>query len=491
MRHLLRSWISRWFEVTADPFFDREGNLIGAVHIMVDVTERKKLEDALKAAVVSAEDEKSRADSIIAAIGDGVTIQDRDFRIVYQNQASKKMLGDHLGELCYMAYEKREQRCEGCGVAMVFEDGEVHTVVRSAPTDKGMMFFEITASPLRDSKGNIIAGIEVVHDITERKRAYEALQKIQALLNETGKIAKIGGWEFDTETLDLVWTEEVYRIHEVEMTYKPTVGGAVAFYTHTSRPFIEQAVQRAIEYGETFDEELQIITAMGNLRWVHAIGRAHQEQGKTNKVFGVFQDITERKMLEEQLTQITREWEETFNTITDMVTVHDKDFNIIRANKAAEKILGLPFLEVKKVKCFEYYHGTGCPPAGCPSCQSLVTGKPSTFELFEPHLKMYIEIQAIPRLDSNNEVVGLIHVVRDISERKKAEDLLKEERNKAQKYLDVAGVMIVALDFGGRITLINKKGLEILGYEEQEVIDQNWFDLCHARSRSGRSKRFS
>ena len=71
----------------------------------------------------------------------------------------------------------------------------------------------------------------------------------------------------------------------------------------------------------------------------------------------------------DHIEQARQDWEDAFNTITDMVTIHDKDFNIIRANKAAEKILGLPFLEATKAKCFEYYHGAGCPPEDTP-CRS-------------------------------------------------------------------------------------------------------------------------
>jgi PAS domain S-box-containing protein len=76
-----------------------------------------------------------------------------------------------------MAYERNEQRCEGCGVAQVFKDGGTHVVERSAPTDKGIIYVEITASPLRDSTGNIVAGIEVVHDITKRKQSEEAIRQ--------------------------------------------------------------------------------------------------------------------------------------------------------------------------------------------------------------------------------------------------------------------------------------------------------------------------
>ncbi len=162
---------------------------------------------------------------------------------------------------------------------------------------------------LRKQDGSPKQIFGMIHDITELKQACEALKNMQVLFNETGKIAKIGGWEFDAETLNLVWTEEVYRIHEVDMTYNPTVSGAIAFYKPTSRPLIEQAVQRAIEHGEPFDMKLEIITAKGNYRWVHAIGQAQQENGKTKKVFGIFQDVTKHMKTEEELRSVTQRLE--------------------------------------------------------------------------------------------------------------------------------------------------------------------------------------
>ncbi len=128
------------------------------------------------------------------------------------------------------------------------------------------------------------------------------------------------------------------------------------------------------------------------------------------------------KSAEDFLLQSRQDWEDTFNTITDMITIHDRDFNIIKANKAAEKILNLPLLKDMKTKCYKYYHGSEDAPEGCPSCNCLKTGRPANFEIFEPHLNMFIEIRAMPRLDRDNRLIGLIHVVRDITERKKMEE---------------------------------------------------------------------
>jgi len=75
-----------------------------------------------------------------------------------------------------------------------------------------------------------------------------------------------------------------------------------------------------------------------------------------------------------------------------------------------------------------------------------------------------------------DRVVGAQVILTDITKRKRMAQLLREERDKAQRYLDIAGVILVAIDFEQRVGLINKKGCEILGYTEQEVLAKNWFD---------------
>ncbi len=136
-------------------------------------------------------------------------------------------------------------------------------------------------------------------------------------------------------------------------------------------------------------------------------------------------EIEERKRAEQKIIKSQQEWEDTFNLITDMITIHDKDYNIIKANKAAGKLLDLPFFKDTKLKCYKYYHGTNGPPEGCPSCNCLNTLKPAVFEIFEPHLNRHIEIRAIPRFDDNNQINGLIHIVRDVTKRKEMEEKLQ------------------------------------------------------------------
>ncbi len=127
-----------------------------------------------------------------------------------------------------------------------------------------------------------------------------------------------------------------------------------------------------------------------------------------------------------------RDWEEIFNSITDMITIHDNDFNIIYVNHAAKKNLKISSINRRKAKCFKYYHGTTSPPEGCPSCKCLKTGTSETFEIFEPYLNKFIEIKAIPRFDNNNIIVGVIHIVRDLTKQKQEHKKSLETEKKLQ-----------------------------------------------------------
>ncbi len=146
-----------------------------------------------------------------------------------------------------------------------------------------------------------------------QRRADEALRQNRQLLADMERVGSVGGWQIDTLTNRLVWTEEVYRIHEVDPSFEPDAETGIQFYTPESQPIIREAVKQAIEYGEPFDLDLEILTAKGNRRAVHTIGRFDP---KKHRVFGFFQDITARKEAEKALLLKTTDLEAAYEEIT-------------------------------------------------------------------------------------------------------------------------------------------------------------------------------
>jgi PAS domain S-box-containing protein len=157
------------------------------------------------------------------------------------------------------------------------------------------------------------------------------------------------------------------------------------------------------------------------------------------------EEIQERRKLQELVSHGKREWEETFDIINDAITIHDTDFNVIRANRAARELLGLPFNEIVGQKYHRIYHGTESPPDVCPSCGALKSGNPAVREVFESHLNKYVEIKALPRFGSDGGIIGIVHVMRDITSRKKTEgereELIRELEDAISKIKTLKGLL--------------------------------------------------
>lgn len=142
--------------------------------------------------------------TVMNAIGDPISIQDTSFRILYQNEAHKKFIGTHTGEICYHAYMNRDSICETCPVAMSFRDGLSHTIEKPGAPEKGITFVEITASPLLDSSSNIIAGIEVVRDLTARRKSEEAVRHAEEKFRSLVEHSLVGIYIYQDEKFQYV-----------------------------------------------------------------------------------------------------------------------------------------------------------------------------------------------------------------------------------------------------------------------------------------------
>ncbi|HUR53133.1 MAG TPA: PAS domain S-box protein, partial [Gemmataceae bacterium] len=131
-------------------------------------------------------------------------------------------------------------------------------------------------------------------DVTERREAEGELLRARELLESTGRMARIGGWEYAPPD-QLVWSEQTYRIHEVDpASFTPTVATAIAFYAPEARPVIAAAVERGMSTGEPWNLILPFDTARGRRLWVNAIGHAEFRDGKPHRLCGTFQDVTDR-----------------------------------------------------------------------------------------------------------------------------------------------------------------------------------------------------
>ena len=177
----------RWVADRRQFIYDAQGKFRYVDGVLLDITDRKRAEETLEAARKKMLEERAKTEAIISAIGEGISIQDRQFRVLHQNEVHKGFIGEHPGEFCFEAFEKRDRVCEGCPVEMAFRDGGVHTVERRGDTLGGVRHFEITASALKDASGNIVAGIELVRDITARRRMEEDRTRLAMAVEQSAE----------------------------------------------------------------------------------------------------------------------------------------------------------------------------------------------------------------------------------------------------------------------------------------------------------------
>ena len=170
----------------------------------------------------------------------------------------------------------------------------------------------------------------------------------------------------------------------------------------------------------------------------------------------------------EKIATGKKEWESTFDAMEEMVTIHGTDFTVLRANKAASRYLGTGIDEIVGRKCYEIFHGTKEPIPLCPAKELFEDAKnPVSEEIFSDG--RYLEINLYP-VFADGRVSSFIHIAKDITERKRVDNALKESEEKFRNLVEqsLVGVYIVQ---DGLFRYANPRFSAIMGYTADELID--------------------
>jgi len=151
--------------------------------------------------------------------------------------------------------------------------------------------------------------------------------------------------------------------------------------------------------------------------------------GGTGACFGLVWRWQRLRFYKEKY-QSAKEWSTTFDSITDLVSIVGSDFKLKKTNKAFADVLGGKPEDFVGKHCYELVHNTKEPPAYCPCRKTLSTNEPAKAETFHEGLNKYLEISTSPVLNDRKEVSDVVHIVRDITERKRAEEALQNSEKK-------------------------------------------------------------
>jgi PAS domain S-box-containing protein len=174
-------------------------------------------------------------------------------------------------------------------------------------------------------------------------------------------------------------------------------------------------------------------------------------------------------------------WDQTFDAISDLVAIIDKDYRLVRVNRAMAAKFRVSPEECIGLTCYRAVHGTNQPPTFCPHKQLLEDGLGHTVEIEEKVLGGIFSISLSPLYNPEGELIGGIHIARNITDSKQAEKSLLESEAKYRNIIETASEGIWILDSEERTTFVNKKMAEMLGYSQEEMLGQSGWDFIGER----------
>lgn len=334
---------------------------------------------------------------------------------------------------------------------------------------------------LKNSAGNIIGTASIGEDITKSKQAEENLKIYQSRLVKAQEIGRLGYWQQDIGS-DMIWaSEEAKKIYgfpaisgELHMT---KIGACIG-----DIELVRQAAIDLIEKNKKYDIEFPINPADRSPKKIIS-AKAELEkdkQGKPMRIMGVLQDITQQKQAEEAIHQFGTKYRSLFDSIRDAIIVADTNRNIIDCNLAFTSTFGYNLDEIigkqtvyvyEKEEEFNELGKALKEHYGNSPFLKTVNYKKKSGEVFPGETGIYY------LKDADGLVTGFIGLIRDITERLKAEINLRASEERFRAYINQAADALFVHDFSGQFIDVNPQACKNLGYSREELLNMSVFDL--------------
>ncbi len=213
----------------------------------------------------------------------------------------------------------------------------------------------------------------------------------------------------------------------------------------------------------------------GDLKTRTGLDNKPDELGELGRVFDEMAEALERKnfereQAEEKLKKTADQWQTTFDSITDLVMILDRECRIVRVNEAAVRFFSLPMDVIRGNRVFTLLFGTANPPDQCPYETMMETGQHEEAEIYIAEKRIWLYISVDPVLDGNGNVVDVVSIAKNITDRKRAENALRLSEERFRELYDHAPVGYHEYDGDGRITNVSLTDLELLGYTREEMV---------------------
>jgi PAS domain S-box-containing protein len=490
----------RWVQVKSSQLRDRQGNLIGSVNTVEDITEcQTALVECKQAQENQLQEQSKILEAILSASVDHIYIFDRTGRYRYISEGGAAVLG--LQPKDFVGKTGRELSFP-VDITEIIErfNTQIQTVISTEQplrgetaylATNGMHYYEYILTPLQHPDQGIEGAIAISRDITERKRAEAALQQSEQRLRLAQRAANVGTWEWNLQTNEVSWSEGIWRLLGLEHNCEQPGIKAWADFIHPGdRERTMQNVEAIFAQGEDYYDEFRIIRADGSIRWLASIGQViRNPHRQVERFLGVNIDISDRKYAEEALETNLAQLEAVINSMTEGLVMVDPQGNVLMFNPAALAMHG--FQSVEEVRqpveffanLFKVQELDGSPVAlaDWPISRALAGEVFSRRRLrlhrLDTGKRWVAEYGGTPVRNKTGDVILAIVTSGDVTLQYEAEEALRASEERFQAFMAHSPAAAWITDVNGRMIYLNPTYFRMFKFSESDVIGKSIFEI--------------
>src|SRR4051812_48425728 len=349
----------------------------------------------------------------------------------------------------------------------------------------------ISATLVRDPRDAPRFYVVQLFDVTARREEAAQLAAGEAKLAEAQQIARLGSWEWDLASDDVVWSDELYRIYGVRPDRSPGSYGSYLDKVHADdRARVARVIETAVAERRGWSLDYRIVRPDGEIRMVHARGEVViDESGRPAVVRGTAQDVTESRRVEDALRAAEQLFRRAFDDAPIGMALIDLEGRWLRLNRALSQMLGRTEQDLRAVRLSEISHPDD-ERVDRPLVQEVVAGRRRSYAIEKRF------IHADGRIISTLMHVSLMHgdgerplyflcQLVDMTERRRAEAERRAAQDRLQAIIDNAPTLIFIKDLEQRYLLVNRRWEELFGVRAEQALGARSRDVLPARRMPG------